>query len=197
MSERLSRRSSSTSLRSSEELTLRTQESLRAQLQDVKKSTIDFFVPFACERSSTGKLLPPIKESSTLLLKKSISEAPAPQPPVSKPKVAFNSSIVRTKSRVTYDRYPSPPPGIYTPTVKHLTRSPSFNVKRKETQSRFRTTHMRVHSTDFINYDSIMQHRNHITGVDMSKALAREKEPEADIEESLNKMTIRLPDHIR
>lgn len=183
------------SLRHSGSLTLRTREGLEPLLEDIRKDSIRFFVPFTVERSPTGKLLPPVSESTHVPMKKSFSNVHSTYPVRLHPSVAFNSTTSKTKPRVKHDRFPCPPPGYYTPEPRLL---PSHTPILKSTVSpRFRPPHTRVVSIDSVNYDAIVKDRKHIAGVDMAKSLAREKEKMLDFEVVLNPLTVKLPDHLR
>lgn len=187
---------SNPTLRLSGSLTLRTREALQPLLSDLHRESIHFFVPFTLERSPTGKLLPPASESTPLPLKKQHSqqqlrdiEEKQPRPPI-----AFNTTVKKSKSRVVHERFPSPPPGLYTP---EPSSTPHPVLTTHKPKPRFRPQHSRVYSLNSVDYDAIVKDRKHIAGVDMAKALARGKDTMPDCDEMLNHWTVRLPDHLR
>lgn len=165
---------------------------LQAELRNIRKSSIHFFIPFALERSPTGKLLPRPGEGVERDLKQCHRETARSPIRVLKP-LAFGHTIQPSKSRIRHERYPSPPPGLSTHLWPQL---PADSHKLPRTRSRFGQVHIRTHSMDFINYEAISR-KPHITGVDMSKALARDKEVGVDLEEVLGRMTFKLPEHVR
>ena len=174
------------------DLILSTRQALQAELSDIRKSSINFFIPFAMERSPTGKLLPRLSDEAERNLKQCHRNTARSAVRVLKPLV-FGYTLHPSRSRIKHDRYPSPPPGM----TKHVWPLPRTD-KRKlvPARNRFGEMHTRAHSMDFINYEAISQ-KQHITGVDMSKALARDKEVGVDLEEVLGKMAFKLPDHVR
>lgn len=182
-------------LRHSGSLTLRTREALQPLLSDLRRDSIRFFVPFALERSPTGKLLPLASESTPLPLKKQNSQQQLRDIEEKvRPPVAFNTTVKKSKSRVVHERFPSPPPGLYTP---EPSCTPQPVLKLQKAKPRFRPQHTRVYSLNTVDYDAIIKDRKHIAGVDMAKSLARGKDSMPDFEEMLNHWSIRLPDHLR
>ena len=187
---------SNPTLRHSGSLTLRAREALQPLLSDVRRDSIRFFIPFTLERSPTGKLLPLVCESTPVPLKKQNSEQLMGNRDGKqvRPPIAFNSKIDKSKSRVVHERFPSPPPGLYTPEPRS-TPLPLPMVRKHK--PRFRQQHTRVLSLNSIDYDAIIKDRKHIAGVDMAKTLARDKEQMLDAEELLNHWSLKLPDHLR